>query len=699
MKTRFGLMPDESHLADADISRPVVSDLNVGFEPSAKLRSKLDKIAHRKIGRFSITFPEEADEVYGGHAAVSKAYRHWWKKEVAIKKTRIADDTDLERALGLAVREAELLVGLDHPNIVELEGFVEDLSESIIWLVFPWAYNGNLREFIISRDWKILERISLINDVVNGLAYLHGQDPPICHGDLKSLNVLVDWRYCASITDFGSARRLAQRYIAPAEIESQPRSAQPLQATFCGSRNTITLTGNRYTLRWAAPELLNEDQLGTWSDIWALGWVVYEVMTNSIPFQDVSADTLVVERVIRGDLPSIAEETRLSLIQELCSLVTLCWKSIPAERPTADDCQAVVGWMPRRIPKPTRGADIPDSGVRSLELLIHLGNMRLRRGNYEIAFNSFTEALQTCTDTDDKSGRASALWGLAEVHRQRCEYSNAIKLHSQALDIRTELGDHKGTADAMWGLAEVHRQRCEYKEAIKLYSQAMATRTKLGDRKGKADALWGLAEVHRHRCEYIEAVQFYSQALGIRTELGDRKGEADVLWGLAEVHQHRREDSKAIELYSQTLEIRTELTDRKGTADSLRGLADIHRLQYKYKEAIKLYSQAFNIRTELGDRATRTALSDRKGEAENLWGLAEVHRRRCTYKEAIKLYSKALGIRAELGDRKGTADTLCSLAEVHQHQREYNIAAELYSQASEIRTKLGDRTGKVPPRS
>ncbi|KIO18658.1 hypothetical protein M407DRAFT_58681, partial [Tulasnella calospora MUT 4182] len=160
-------------------------------------------------------------------------------------------------------REAEFLVGLCHPNIVELEGFVEDLSRDIIWLVFSWEYNGDLRSFLVSQDWEIPERISLIDDVTRGVEYLHKQKPPICHGDLKSPNILVNQANHAVITDFGSAQQ-----------------ALPLlETTFCATSNTITLTGNKYTIRWAAPELLMGDEpiASLWSDIWAVGWVSYEV--------------------------------------------------------------------------------------------------------------------------------------------------------------------------------------------------------------------------------------------------------------------------------------------------------------------------------------------------------------------------------------------------------------------------------------
>ncbi|KAG8971537.1 hypothetical protein FRC05_011014 [Tulasnella sp. 425] len=92
-------------------------------------------------------------------------------KLVAVKKSRIGDNKDLEQVLGvlagaklfqLALRETEFLVGLDHENIVELKGFVEDLSKDIIWLVFPWAQNGSLKDFVASRDWEIPERVALV---------------------------------------------------------------------------------------------------------------------------------------------------------------------------------------------------------------------------------------------------------------------------------------------------------------------------------------------------------------------------------------------------------------------------------------------------------------------------------------------------------------------------------------------------------
>ena len=62
----------------------------------------------------------------------------------------------------LALREAGFLTRLSSQNVIKLEGFIEDLSENRVWLVFLWADNGNLKDFIASEEWEIPERIWLV---------------------------------------------------------------------------------------------------------------------------------------------------------------------------------------------------------------------------------------------------------------------------------------------------------------------------------------------------------------------------------------------------------------------------------------------------------------------------------------------------------------------------------------------------------
>ncbi|KAG8914813.1 hypothetical protein FRC01_003902 [Tulasnella sp. 417] len=187
------------------------------------------------------------------------------------------------------VHELSLMAELSHPNIIQFVGFVEDMENGNAWIVIPWEANGNVREFLQSGQWDLPERISLIQGTARGLEYLHSRQPPICHGDLKSLNILVDFSYQAVITDFGSAR--IKQHVAPEERENacaRPQGAllddgiTPPEVKFNPSTFDLTLTGPGYSLRWTAPEVIHGDDQDLPSDMWAIGWIGWEVLSSDV---------------------------------------------------------------------------------------------------------------------------------------------------------------------------------------------------------------------------------------------------------------------------------------------------------------------------------------------------------------------------------------------------------------------------------
>ncbi|KIO19418.1 hypothetical protein M407DRAFT_223103, partial [Tulasnella calospora MUT 4182] len=286
-------------------------------------RKVLGSLSHLRIDRARIKPLEGQAPKAGGKAEVEAALLAPAQSSspsepndeyVAVKKLRFDEDTDDDRALAPLAHEVGLLNGLSHENVVRLVGFVEEVKEGVAWMVFAWEKNGNLREFIRSAKWELPERTSLIDDVAMGLSYLHGRDPPICHGDLKSLNILINSQNRGVITDFGSARTVVAR-----------------------SGDFITMTGPAWTMRWAAPELLEGDLPGLASDIWALGWICWEAVTGSFPF-DKENDFAVALRITKGDLPAIENDYQLKQIKALCSLMRDCWKLNTSERPTALKC-------------------------------------------------------------------------------------------------------------------------------------------------------------------------------------------------------------------------------------------------------------------------------------------------------------------------------------------------------------------------
>ncbi|KAG9031507.1 hypothetical protein FS837_002957 [Tulasnella sp. UAMH 9824] len=532
---------------DADSNRSPESEqggVAGRFHPSVKLMEKMEKLAKWRIDPSLIEFPNDTVELHGGHATVSRAMLNassnksgttgeFGARNGAGQKPSMAVDT---KFLQLTLREAGFLVELSHENIVGLEGYVEDVSEGILWLVFPWEVNGNLRAFIASQDWEIPERIWLIDDVTKGVEYLHSQNPPICHGDLKSANVLVNSNCRAVITDFGSARRLVEANLdaETGEVGNQRQPAARLEATFSASTNTITLTGNEFTLRWAAPELLNDEPPTVKVDIWALGWIAYEPMVAPDPTRTTSA--------------TLAEARSPLLLIHLGDMHKQQDDYVNASKFYMEALGIYTGTADRRW----RAA-----------VLDRLAGIHRLQGQPEEAIALYSEALETFKSCDERTMKAQTLCGLAQTYQIQYKYSQAATFLSDALEIYIDINDTQGKADALLGLAEVHRLQKEYNDATTCYSDALQIFTDSGDRQGRASALWGLGEVHRLQTEYNQATTLFSDALQIYIDIGHIRGRAFVLLGLAGVKNDQGHYKDAFDLYEQA----AKLFEHTGSSD------------------------------------------------------------------------------------------------------------------------------------
>lgn len=103
------------------------------------------------------------------------------------------------------------------------------------------------------------------------------------------MNVLVNSANGAIITDFGSARPLGCVFSLREGFETAHEHRQnaldqkevSVQTEISQSGTFITMTGPKWTLRWAAPELLHGGLPNLASDIWAFGWICWEVCGSS----------------------------------------------------------------------------------------------------------------------------------------------------------------------------------------------------------------------------------------------------------------------------------------------------------------------------------------------------------------------------------------------------------------------------------
>ncbi|SGZ54043.1 CIC11C00000000092 [Sungouiella intermedia] len=164
-------------------------------------------------------------------------------------------------------RELEILRKLNHPNIVRLKSFYEDVEN--YYLVMELVPGGDLMDFVAANGAIGEDATQVITkQILDGIAYVHRMG--ISHRDLKPDNILImqDDPILVKITDFGLAK-----------ISDNAT----FMKTFCGTLAYVApevITG-KYDLQQSQDSPVNYSNL---VDIWSLGCLVYVLLTSHLPF-------------------------------------------------------------------------------------------------------------------------------------------------------------------------------------------------------------------------------------------------------------------------------------------------------------------------------------------------------------------------------------------------------------------------------
>lgn len=203
----------------------------------------------------------------GGMGEVYRAHDEQLDREVAIKVLP-ADSFADAMARARLLREARAAAALNHPAICTIHEVGEADGQSYIAmeLVDGRPLSDKVREGALPLD----EVLRCGMQIADALAHAHARQ--VVHRDLKPANVIAGPDGRVKVLDFGLAKRI--RELEPTVATTETRDSGPL--TDAG-----TVVG---TLGYMAPEQLRGQPADTRSDIWALGVLLYEIATGSLPF-------------------------------------------------------------------------------------------------------------------------------------------------------------------------------------------------------------------------------------------------------------------------------------------------------------------------------------------------------------------------------------------------------------------------------
>jgi eukaryotic-like serine/threonine-protein kinase len=309
---------------DADLRREVESLLSHEGGAEGVLRSALSDAAHRlslgqqnyigsRIGPYNIV----RQLGRGGMGTVYLAMRsdQHYLQTVAIKLVKSGMDSD-----EIAARfrnERQILANLSHPNIaVILDG--GSTADGLPYMVMEYIEGQRITDFSKTRHLPLRERVLLFRSVC--LAVHHAHQKLVIHRDIKPSNILVTRDGVPKLLDFGIAKLLVPE-LASSDL-------------------TTTVAANRLmTPDYASPEQILGETLATSSDIYSLGVVLFELLTESRPYSTAGLPPREIERIVSretttkpSELRDLPRRIKKELKGDLENIVLMAMRKEPARR-------------------------------------------------------------------------------------------------------------------------------------------------------------------------------------------------------------------------------------------------------------------------------------------------------------------------------------------------------------------------------
>ncbi len=626
-----------SGLLDDDPSGPAADGTSGSARPTPEQDAgpMTGETAEAPVGSVVGAYRISSEIGRGGMGVVYLAERAdgQFKQRVSLKMIRRGPETtELSRRFET---ERQILAALSHPNIAALldGGVAEDGRP---YLVMEYVEGVPIDVYCDRNRLGIKRRLKLFCTVARAVQHAHRN--LVVHRDLKPSNILVTPEGHVKLLDFGIAKIL--------------------DPTFMEGGAPETRTGLRLmTPEYASPEQVRAEPVTTATDVYALGVVLYELLTGRRPFQLIGRTPAEAERIITEEEPARPSEA----------------VSRSMATPAVSDGQGEADGDGAKRPTD------PISLARDTE------PQRLRR---ELKGDMDRIALMALRKEPERR-YASAEQMAEDVERYLDGQPVIAQDDSAAYRTAKFVGRHKAgvAAAAMVAVALIAGAVSATIGMVRATRAEAVARTEAETSRQVSDFLVALFEVSdpdEARGNSITAREILDQGADrVTTDLNDQPLiQARLLLTIGDVYRKLGLFADAEGLLERSLEIRrAELGEvHPDVAASLQALATVYGNQARFEEAGDLQARAIDVEEQLYGRE-----DPRVGRS--LTDLGVVLLRGGELNEAQAVLERSLVIKeTALGpDDPELATTLTNLASVHRRRRELDDAERLYARALEIR--------------
>jgi len=646
-------------LLDASLDETARAVLDFGSLPSL-VRRQIGPYRLLKLlgeGGMGVVYLAERTDI-GGMVAI-KLLRDPWFSPMRRERFRV---------------EQLALAQLNHPSIARIYDS-NTLEDGTPWFVMEFAEGLPFTEYWKQSGGGLRQGLRLFRSVCEAVRYAH--DHAIIHRDLKPSNILVTREGAVKLLDFGIAKRLN------AEEDEAHR----------------TLTGLRMlTPAYAAPEQIANGPVGVYTDVYALGVLLYEMLTGSLPQRDTPRSMDSIERPSAVAARHHADVRRQLTRAEWSDLDALTLKAL---EPEIDRRYRSVGALLRDLDALEAGRPLDAQPVR----LRYIFGKFIRRHGRSISAAAIVILLLAITivfyTVRLARARDAALHEAARTQRVQQFTENlfygADKDAGPAMDLRAidllDRGrqeaaglnaDPEMKADMEETLGNIYEKLGKLDLAEPLLVLALEQRRKLsgGSSPKVAESLVALSVLRKDQGNLNDAEALAQQGLEMdqRTLPPYDPRLARAMLALGSILEVRGKYDQAAQLLKRANDSRLQTAETLTfKADILVELANVDFYRGHYDESAALNNQALAI-----DRSTLGEQNPAIAQVYNNLGAIELNRGNYPSSEAD--YRHALAITEAWYGKKHpeTAANLTALAQTLTWEHQDAQAQDLLGQALDI---------------
>ena len=572
-----------------------------------RISGETDRLEGKIIGRYRLVRLLGR----GGMGAVYLAERadEAFEMQVALKLLPMAFASSSAEQRFRA--ERQILARLEHPNIARLlDGGITD--DGTPYFVMEHVEGTTIDAYVSSHVPDVDNRLALFLEVCDAVQHAHQN--LIVHRDLKPGNILVTDDGAVKLLDFGIAR-----VLDPGETNDP---------------STLTAAARPMTPAYASPEQLRGETITTASDVYALGVLLYALLTGRHPYDLSGRTTSDVERIVCETHPvapsaavaadeatdgPVLGRLRRQLAGDLDTIVLMALRKEPTRRyrsaaELADDIRSYCAGRPVMAHKDTfayrasrfvrRHRLAVAGGALVATLLVALTGLASWSA---LTTRAQARAIEREARTAEEV--STFLVDLFEVSNPGSGVGDTITartlLDRGANQLRTSLEAEPQVRTRLMGVvADVNERLGLLERARSLYEEAIATQRSLGptSRADLAHSLERLGSLWSESRGFEFAVPLFREALVLKAELGaDPLEMADTKEGLALALRQEGQADSARAIMEDVLPTRRALQGRdhpdviralRNLGFVLRALGDLDSAEVIYREVLETYRRA-----------------------------------------------------------------------------------------------------------